>query len=106
MEINPWMAIGLNALYAVLMGLTVPLVDALGFSGHDTQVVAWAGVLAIPLNLVLHSFSSSKPGPAAPADPPVVQAATVVANLPPNASAPAVQVAKAIATRAIDEHKP
>ena len=105
MQISPWAAIALNALYAVLMGLTVPLVDALGFPGHDTQIVAWAGVLAIPLNLVLHLFSSSKPGPAAPADPPVVIAATTVANLPPNAPAPAVQVAKAIATRAVADHK-
>ena len=90
------------------MGLTVPLVDALGFSGHDTQIVAWAGVLAIPLNLVLHSFSSSKPGPAAPADSPVVQAATVVADLPKNApeSSPQVVIAKAIATRAVADHQP
>ena len=76
MEISPWASIALNALYAVLMGLTVPLVDALGFPGHDTQIVAWAGVLAIPLNLVLHSFSSSQPGIPRPPDPPVVVAAT------------------------------
>ena len=108
MEISPWASIALNALYAVLMGLTVPLVDALGFPGHDTQIVAWAGVLAIPLNLVLHSFSSSQPGPAAPADPPVVVAATNVANLPPNApeTSPRVIVAKSIATRAIADHQP
>jgi hypothetical protein len=90
------------------MGLTVPLVDALGFAGHDAQIVAWAGVLAVPLNILLHSFSSSTPGPAAPADPPVVVAATVVANLPPGAPEWSQQVknAKAVATQAVQDHKP
>lgn len=108
MEISPWMAIALNALYAVLTGLTVPVVDSLGFPGHDAQVVAWAGILAVPLNMILHAYSSSIPGPAAPADPPVVQAATRVASLPPDApeSSPQVQIAKAIATRAVQDHVP
>ena len=106
MQISPWAAIALNALYAVLTGLTVPLVDALGFSGHGDQIVAWAGIAAVPLNILLHAFSSSQPGPASPPDPPVVVASTVVAHLPPNAPAPAVQIAKAIATRAVADHKP
>jgi hypothetical protein len=106
MQISPWAAIALNALYAVMTGLTVPVVDSLGFTGHDAQIVAWAGLAAIPLNMVLHAYSSSEPGPAAPADPSVVQAATAVANLPLTAPATAVQVAKAIATRAIANHQP
>jgi hypothetical protein len=108
MQISPWAAIALNALYAVLTGLTVPVVDLLGFTGHDAQIVAWAGIAAVPLNIVLHAFSSSQPGPAAPADSPVVQAATVVANLPVGAkeTSPQVEIAKAIATRAIADHQP
>lgn len=106
MQISPWLAIGLNALYAVLTGLTIPVVDALGFPGYDARIVAWAGIASVPLNMVLHAFSSSQPGPAAPADPPVVQAAQAVANLPPSAPANAVQIAKAIATRTVQDHKP
>lgn len=105
MQISPWAAIALNAAYAVLTGLTVPLVDSLGFPGHDTQIVAWAGVMGVVLNIVLHAYSSSQPGPASPPDPKVVQDATAVANLPPNAPATAVQIAKAIASRAIADHK-
>ena len=108
MQISPWAAIALNALYAVLTGLTVPLVDALGFQGHGDQIVAWAGVLAVPLNMILHAYSSSQPGPAAPPDSKVVQAATVVANIPPNTPEWSQQVkdAKTAATKAVLEHKP
>jgi hypothetical protein len=108
MQINPLEQIGLTAAYAVLTGLTVPVVDALGFPGHDTQIVAWAGIVAIPLAVVMQAYSSSKPGPLAPADPPVVVAATVVANLPPNAPEWSQQVknAKAVATQAVVDHKP
>lgn len=58
------------------------------------------------LNSAGNFLSSSKPGLLAPPDPPVVKAATAVAELPANASAPAVQVAKAIATRAVADHRP
>jgi hypothetical protein len=105
-QIDPWMAIGLNAAYAVLTGLTVPVVDALGFPGHDVQVVAWAGIAAVPLNMILHAFSSSEPGPAAPADTPAVQAATVVANLPVDAKPSQIAAAKSVATQAIADQKP
>ena len=104
MQISPWAAIALNALWAVLTGLTVPVVDALGFSGHGEQIVAWAGVLAVPLNIILHAYSSSQPGPAAPPDPPVVKDAQALANMPPDAPASAIQVAKAIAVRAVADH--
>jgi hypothetical protein len=106
MQISPWMAIALNALYAVLTGLTVPVVDSLGFGGHDAQIVAWAGIAAVPLNMILHAYSSSQPGPAAPADPPIVRDAQAVADLPPNAPATAVQIAKSIAVRAVADHQP
>jgi hypothetical protein len=106
MQLNPWMAIGLNALYAILTGLTVPVIDSLGFTGHDAQIVAWAGILAVPLNMVLHAYSSNQPGPLAPVNPPVVQAATALAALPAGAPASAVRDAKATATAAVAEHQP
>ncbi len=78
MQIPPWTAIGLNAVYAVLTGLTVPVATSLGFGAQAPQVVAWAALAAIPLNIVLHAFSSSAPGPLAPADSPAVVAATKI----------------------------
>jgi hypothetical protein len=106
MQISPWASIGLNVLYAILTGLTIPLVDALGFPHYDAQIVAWAGLMAVPMNIILHSYSSSQPGPAAPADPPVVLAAQTVAALPSDAPETSIKIAKAIATRAIADHKP
>lgn len=45
-----------------------------------TQIVAVAGTLVTVLGIIMSAYSSSQPGPAAPADPPVVQAATKLAN--------------------------
>ena len=109
MQISPWAAIALNALYAVLTGLTVPLVDAMGFHGYDARIVAWAGVLAVPLNMILPRISSTHAwARLRHHDPPMVVAATAVANLPPNLpeTSPRVIVAKAIATKAIADHEP
>ena len=106
MEINPWTAIALNALYAVLMGLTVPVVDALGFTGHDAQIVAWAGVAAVPINLILHAFSAPVAGPAAPPPPPVVKAANALAALPPDAGRGQVELAKTRLKAAVEDHQP
>jgi hypothetical protein len=106
MQISPWASIALNVLYAVLASLTIPVVDSLGFAAHDAQIVTWAGIGLLVLNVVLHAFSSSTPGPAAPADPPVVQAATVVANLPQNAPTLRVQLAKSMARQAVEDHQP
>lgn len=78
-QISPWGAIGLNIAYAALTGLTLPVVDAFGFVGHDTQIVAIAAFIAMPLNMLMHSVSSSQPGPLAPPDPPGVVAATLAA---------------------------
>jgi hypothetical protein len=75
MEISPWEAIGLNCAYGILTGLSLPIIDALGFGSHDTVILAWAGIVAIPLNAILHGLSSSVPGPLAPPDSPAVKAA-------------------------------
>jgi hypothetical protein len=58
------------------------------------------------VGLLTSAFSSSAPGPLAPADPPVVVAATRVAELPATASPVSVEIAKATATRAIVDHQP
>lgn len=57
------------------------------------------------LNSAGNFLSSNKPGLLAPPVPPVVRAAQDLASLPPDAPAPAVQIAKAIATRAVEDHK-
>lgn len=106
MNITPWVAIGLNALYAILTGLTVPIVDSLGFTGHDTQIVAWSAILAVPLNMVLHALSSSTPGPLAPADPPAVVAAQRVADLTPNDPVSKVIAIKQAAVAAVEARNP
>lgn len=56
------------------------------------------------LNSAGNFLSSSKPGGWAPADPPVVTAASAVAALPPNAPFTEVASAKAAAKAAVDAH--
>src|SRR5579859_347332 len=104
LQISPWAAIGLNAAYAILTGLTIPVVDALGFSGHDAQIVAWAAIASVPLNMVLHSISSSVPGPLAPPDAAPVAAAQAVVDLPSSAPRIQIEAAKAAAVNAIAAH--
>jgi hypothetical protein len=108
MQIPPGAALALNVLYAVLAGLTLPVVDSLGFASHDTQIVAWALIGVIVMNAILHGYSAPLPGPLAPPVPPVVKAAQAVADIPPNApeTSPRVQIAKAVARRAIEDHQP
>lgn len=106
MKISPWAAIALNILYGILTGLTLPVVDQLGFTGHDTQILAWAGLLAIPLNGIMHAIASSSPGPLAPADPPSVVAAQKVADLTADDSPGKVLAVKAEAKAAIDSRNP
>lgn len=58
------------------------------------------------LNSAGNFLSSSKPGALAPPDPPVVKAAQAVADLKPSAPPLSVEIAKAIATRAVEDHRP
>lgn len=71
---DPKYAIWLNVAYAVLTGLTAPMLQAAGIA-HAEQVIAWAALIAMPLNIVLHAVSSTAPGPLAPPDPPAGRAA-------------------------------
>lgn len=67
---------------------------------------AFANILLSAVNGALHLYSSSAPGPLAPADPPVVKAAERVAELPADATPLNITIAKATATRAIADHQP
>ena len=58
----------------MLTGLTAPMLQAAGIA-HAEQVIAWAALIAMPLNIVIHAYSSSVPGPLAPPDSPAVKAA-------------------------------
>jgi hypothetical protein len=83
--ISPTAAIWINIVYALLTGLTIPTLNALGFTAHAPLILAWAGIIAVILNGILHGFSSSDPGPAVQADPKVVKAAAALADLPATA---------------------
>ncbi len=74
MQFDPKYAIWLNIAYAVLTGLTAPMLQAAGIA-HAEQVIAWAALIAMPLNIMIHAYSSSEPGPLAPPDTPEVRAA-------------------------------
>jgi hypothetical protein len=78
-QINPKVAIWLNIIYVILSGITAQTLQSLGISNYQV-VLAWAGAIAAVLNIVVHAFSSSEPGPLAPPDPPNVKAA-MEANL-------------------------
>ena len=69
-------------------------------------IVAVAQILISVLGSIMTAYSSSKPGPLAPADPPVVAAATRLAELPSTASAAEVNRAKSAVTNAAATHIP
>lgn len=63
--ISPKAAIWLNVVYGVLTALTSPALEAAGISAGDAgHAVGIAALLAIPLNLILHAYSSPTAGPA------------------------------------------
>ncbi len=69
-----------------------------------TTIAAACQVLITLLTALMTAYSSSAPGPLAPADPPIVQAAARLASLPPESNLTAVQGAKAAVQRAVDNH--
>ena len=75
MSINPNLAIWLNIAYAVIAALSIPTLNALGFAASSERILAWAGVIGVIINAVLHAYSSSLPGPLAPPDTPRVKMA-------------------------------
>lgn len=106
MQISPAVAMWIKIVIAVLTAITTGALSLTGLvsAATATQIVALAGVGTVVLGIVMSAYSSSAPGPAAPADPPVVVAATRLANLPAGSSQVAISGAKAAAERAIDNH--
>ena len=68
MQLDPKIAIWLNIAYQLLTGITAPTLQTLGIA-NATQFVAIAEALAAVVNIVLHAYSSTQPGPLAPKDP-------------------------------------
>ena len=69
----PSIAIWLNILYAILTGLSAAALQTAGVSNAN-EVVAIAALIAMPINVILHAYSSPQPGP--------------LVNLPPPPAAP------------------
>ena len=80
MNMDPKVAIWLNIAFAVLTGLSAPALQAAGIV-DASQVVAVAALVAMPLNIILHAYSSSTPGPLASPDKPQPPAPPIAAKL-------------------------
>ena len=79
MNMDPKVAIWLNIAFAVLTGLSAPALQAAGIV-DASQVVAVAALVAMPLNIILHAYSSSTPGPLASPDKPQPPAPPIAAK--------------------------
>ena len=64
MSLDPNIALWLNVIYAVLTALTAPMLQAAGVADAE-HVIGIAALVAMPLNIILHAYSSSTPGPMA-----------------------------------------
>ena len=64
MSLDPNIALWLNVIYAVLTALTAPMLQAAGIADAE-HVIGIAALVAMPLNIILHAYSSSTPGPMA-----------------------------------------
>ena len=61
-ELDPNIALWLNVIYAVLTALTAPMLQAAGVADAE-HVIGIAALVAMPLNIILHAYSSSASGP-------------------------------------------
>jgi len=104
MQINPATAMWIKILIAICTAITTGGLSLTGLVSAQTatSIVAIAGGLTVVLGIVMTAYSSSAPGPLAPADPPVVAAATRLAELPVTASAADVNRAKSAVTNAAE----
>lgn len=105
-QISPNASIVLIIIYAVLSGLSVPMLNALGFTANAPIIYAWAGAIGGVISMILKAFSSNDPGILAPKDPAVVTAAKEVAALPKDASIVEIASAKKMAVNAVTNHDP
>lgn len=80
MQISPKVSILLNIIYGVLTLLSVPILNSLGFTDNASVIYAWALFGAGFVNLVLHAFTNSQPGPFSPQDPDIVKAVAAGAS--------------------------
>lgn len=100
------------AIIKIVLGiLTAIATGGLSFTGildpaQCATLVAVCSSLIVIIGIVMSGFSSSAPGILSPQDPPVVVAATAVANLPSNANPATIAQTKAAATAAVVAHQP
>lgn len=108
MSLDPKIAMWLKIIYTILTAISSGTLVLTGLVSPavGTQIVALAGTLGVLLGIVMSAYSSSAPGPLAPADPAVVVAATRVANLLPSAGPAVVKAAKDQAVAAVANHNP
>jgi hypothetical protein len=108
MQISPQVSIWLNVALLLLTAIAGGTLSFSGIVSPETAVhiSAYAALAVSALNIVLHGYTNSTPGPLAPADPPVVKAATAVADLPPNASPALISKTKAAIDAAVEAHNP
>lgn len=108
MELSPKTAMIIKIVLALLTAISTGTLSLAGVVSPQTAtlIIAIAGTAVTILGIVMSAYSSSAPGPLAPADPPVVLAAERVANLPSDSSVGAIQAAKGAAKAAVDQHQP
>lgn len=78
MQMDPQISIWLNVAYAILTGITAPALQMAGVI-NASQVVAIAALIAMPLNIIAHAYSSPLPGPLAGPKPPAAPIAKNIA---------------------------
>ena len=61
--IDPKVSFWLNIVYAMLTGISAPMLQAAGIANAE-HVIGIAALVAMPLNIVLHAVSSPLAGPA------------------------------------------
>jgi hypothetical protein len=108
MTISPAVALVLKVVLSLANGVVNGTLGLAGVVDAHTAVTIALCCQAIVtmIGVLTDAYSSNDPGPFAPPNPTVVAAAKTLAALPPTAPATAVQIAKAIAKRAVDDHDP
>ena len=106
MQIDPKVAMIIKIVLGLLTAITTGSLSLTGVVSPATAtlIVAVCSSLITIIGIFMSAFSSSAPGPAAPQDPPVVVAATKLAEMPSTASTAAVQLQKNNVITAANNH--
>lgn len=106
LEIDPRIAIYVKISLTVLNLVANGSISLAGAVSPQTAtaIVAVCQILITLLGALMTAYSSSAPGPLAPADPKVVQAATKLADLPPGSMPRTVTEAKNAVMAAVNDH--